>query len=48
MNELQKGKENNGQRFILSPEQQAELEKFKKEAGETSTAVEAGTQKTGA
>jgi ABC-type uncharacterized transport system involved in gliding motility auxiliary subunit len=30
LNELQRGKENNGQRFILSPEQQAELDKFKK------------------
>lgn len=30
LNELQRGKENNGQRFIMSPEQQAELDKFKK------------------
>jgi len=35
VNELQKGKENeNGQRFILSPEQQAELANFQKKEGE--------------
>jgi ABC-type uncharacterized transport system involved in gliding motility auxiliary subunit len=35
LNELQKSKENNGQRFILSPEQQAELENFKKKQART-------------
>jgi ABC-type uncharacterized transport system involved in gliding motility auxiliary subunit len=36
VNDLQKSKENNGQRFILSPEQQAELENFKKKQAQTS------------
>ncbi|MDB6067119.1 MAG: gliding-associated putative transporter substrate-binding component GldG [Pedosphaera sp.] len=35
LNELQKGKETDGQRFILSPEQQVELEKLKKKAADT-------------
>jgi ABC-type uncharacterized transport system involved in gliding motility auxiliary subunit len=34
LSELQKGKEGNGQRFILSPEQQAEIEKLKKKAAD--------------
>jgi ABC-type uncharacterized transport system involved in gliding motility auxiliary subunit len=36
LNELQKGKESNGQRFILSPEQQVEVDKLKKKAASIS------------
>jgi ABC-type uncharacterized transport system involved in gliding motility auxiliary subunit len=42
--ELQKNKEQ-GQRFILSPEAQAELEKLRKKEGETRTALKAERKK---
>ena len=44
INELQAQKKDKDQRFILSPEQRAELEKLRKEEAETAQAPEAGAE----
>ncbi|MDB6125059.1 MAG: putative transporter, rane protein [Pedosphaera sp.] len=45
VNELQKSKDNNGQRFILSPEQQAEQEKFQKKLVDVNVQLKAERKK---